>query len=109
MLLEQHEAKHPSEKGENPLQRASKFWGDFESEAQKEFGLGRDLLQGALTRLARSGMYQEITGAFTDYGGGRGYLTPMFAEFMKTLGISSSECQTILTAKECTTELGAEK
>ena len=42
-----------------------------------------------LGRVARTGMYQEITGGYFDYVGGRGYLTAAFADFLSALGINA--------------------
>jgi hypothetical protein len=57
LLLERHEARHPRQPGENPLQRATRFWVCFEGDAEKEFGIDGDVLQGILGRLTRTGMY----------------------------------------------------
>lgn len=91
LLLQRHELKCPQKAGENRLQRTRRFWTDFESDAKEELGISSDNLQAVLTRLTRTGMYQEITGGYFDYGGGRGYLTPALADFLDGLGLSASE------------------
>jgi hypothetical protein len=68
-----------------------RFWADFEANADNELSLDSETLQAMLNRLARTGMYQEITGGYVDYGGGRGYLTPVFAGFLSALAISASD------------------
>lgn len=89
LLLERHEARHPRQPDEIPLQRATRFWVGFEGDAEKELGIDGDVLQAMLGRLTRTGMYLEFTGAYLDYSGGRGYLTPIFTEFLDALGISN--------------------
>jgi hypothetical protein len=88
LLLARHEAKHPMQRSDNRLTRTSYFWSEFASDAQRELGLDGDTLEALLARLTRTGMYQEITGGFFDYTGGRGYLTSTFTEFLRALGIS---------------------
>jgi len=88
LLLGRHEANHPMQQGDNRLSRTTRFWADFVIGAQKELGVDQDSLDAMLGRLARTGMYQEITGAYFDYGGGRGYLTSTFTEFLSALGVS---------------------
>jgi hypothetical protein len=90
LLLHRHESKHPLQKGENRLQRTTHFWAEMEHDAESEFGVNKESLQALLTRMSRTGMYQEITGGYTDYGGGRGYLTTEFEAFLKALGMSPS-------------------
>lgn len=93
LLLERHEATHPLQGNENRLERAGHFWTNFEADAGNELGIDSDNLQAILTRLARTGMYHEITGGYFDYGGGRGHLTPIFAEFLNALGIAASDAR----------------
>jgi hypothetical protein len=91
LLLERHESKNPMQQSDNRLTRTTRFWSDFVSDAQSELGIDGDTLEAMLTRLTRTGMYQEITGAYYDYTGGRGYLTSRFAEFLRALGMSEPE------------------
>jgi hypothetical protein len=82
LLLKRQEDKHPKRENENRLQRTRHFWIDFAGDAEKELGVDRDKLQAMLGRLTRTGMYQEITGAFWDY------LSNNFAEFLSALDLS---------------------
>jgi hypothetical protein len=88
LLLARHEGKHPMQRSDNRLTRTNYFWAEFASDAQRELGLEEDNLESMLARLTRTGMYQEITGAYFDYTGGRGYMTSSFEEFLCALGIS---------------------
>jgi hypothetical protein len=87
LILQRIEARHPLQPTENRLQRTGHFWAEFTIDAQKELGIDAEGLAAMLGRLARTGMYQEITGGYFDYGGGRGYLTVAFAEFLGALGM----------------------
>jgi hypothetical protein len=87
VLLHRHEISHPLQTGENHLMRATHFWADFERDAEAELKISKDTLTALLTRLSRTGMYQEITGAYYDYSGGKGYLTPEFETFLKALDL----------------------
>lgn len=91
LLLRRHELKCPPKAGENRLQRTQRLWADFEIAAKEDLGISSDNLQAVLTRLTRTGMYHEITGGYFDYGGGRGYLTPAFDDFLTALGLTGSE------------------
>ncbi len=88
LLLGRYEANNPMQQDENRLMRAVRFWANFAIEAQEEFGVAEGNVDAMLGRLARTGMYQEFTGNYADYTGGRGYLTSSFTEFLSALGVS---------------------
>jgi hypothetical protein len=86
-ILHKLEQQHPMYPGMNRLQRARVFWNDFEKEAAKAVGVRVDEVQGYLQRLSRTGLYQIITGAYLDYEGGLGHLTPRFERLKERLDI----------------------
>jgi len=77
-ILDRLEQQHPLQSGMNRLQRARKFWIHFEKEAARALGVGLEEVGAYLQRLSRTGLYQPITGAYLDYEGGLGHLTPRF-------------------------------
>jgi hypothetical protein len=85
-LLARHERATPRKEGENDLQRVGRFWPAFASEAEKFFGVSVAMLQSILVRLQRSGCYEEFTGAFYDYTGGRGHLTSLYFKIEQIAG-----------------------
>ncbi|MDO6445341.1 hypothetical protein Q4493_06070 [Colwellia sp. 1_MG-2023] len=84
-ILEVFENNNPKLQNENMLQRCSKFWTDFENEVQHKLGLNPSLLESALSRLQRTGLYSVITGAFMDYEGGQGYLTDSYYQLRRLI------------------------
>jgi len=88
IILHKYEHMNPLE-GRNPLQRATAVWESFQLEVERDIGIPRAQLPAILTRLQRTGLYETITGAYLDYTGGKGCLTPLFHDFVSTLGISS--------------------
>lgn len=87
VILHKYEHMNPLE-GRNPLQRATAVWEAFQQEVELDIGIPRAQLPAILTRLQRTGLYETITGAFLDYTGGKGCLTPLFHDFVSTPGIS---------------------
>jgi hypothetical protein len=86
VVLDEFESKNPLEPGANRLQRAQKFWPEFESKVAKALDITVDEVQAYLQRLTRSGLYQPIVGTYLNYAGGRGYLTPRFEKLKRRLG-----------------------
>ena len=70
---------------ENDLQRANRYWSDFEKTAYDELGIEADELEAYLTRLNRSGLYKTLVGTYLDYTGGRGKTTSLFSRFAEWL------------------------
>jgi hypothetical protein len=64
----------------NPVQRTNRYWSALKAEASASLGLPEASIEPLLTRLSRTGLYQPITGAYLDYEGGRGMLTPLYEE-----------------------------
>ena len=77
-ILSRYERENPLLPGMNRLQRARKFWREFEKEAAQAVEIEPAEVEGYLQRLSRTGLYQPITGAYLDYTGGLGHLTPRF-------------------------------
>jgi hypothetical protein len=84
-ILHKHEAGRPRVTGENPLQHARKFWKNFQGEVKEQAGLEANELEGYLQAISRTGLYQPITGAYLDYEGGLGHLTPRFEKLKSKL------------------------
>jgi len=72
--------------GENDLQRANAIWPKFEALVQQHLGIDSEKLAPMLVRLQRSGCYIEITGAYWDYTGGRGYLSSLYRRLENLAG-----------------------
>jgi hypothetical protein len=64
--------------GLNDLQQANAFWDQFEEHLSRELGIPNVEVASFMSRIARSGCYELITGSYFGYGGGRGKLTPTF-------------------------------
>lgn len=75
----------PREQGDNILIWSKRFWSDFLSAVETELNLPANEITSFLNRLARTGLYEQITGAYLDYAGGIGYLTPRFHRVKKFL------------------------
>jgi hypothetical protein len=87
LILHKHELASPLN-GRNHLQRANAIWNAFALEVRDKVGIEPEHIPAILTRIQRTGLYETITGAFLNYGGGRGYLTALFADFIVTLKIA---------------------
>lgn len=96
LILKRLEDSHPHEMKavegakaelENDLQRATRFWDSFEATVETECGVRPDELRAILTRLNRTGLYETFIGGYYGYTGGKGKLTPMFAEFAEWLQV----------------------
>jgi hypothetical protein len=84
-ILYKYETNTIKSVGDNPLQFARKFWKDFEIEVKESTDIEANELEGYLQGISRTGLYQPITGAYLDYGGGLGYLTPRFQKLKSRL------------------------
>ena len=65
---------------ENDLQFLSKFWNEFEEKMEYELGVSKASVENYMIKISRTGYYQEITGGYFDYTGGKGILTPLYFE-----------------------------
>jgi hypothetical protein len=74
MLFEHHLANSPSDP--NPLARVQPFWKTFVAELEDQLGVHQVEASSFMIRIARTGLYSEITGAYWDYTGGLGITTP---------------------------------
>ena len=75
----------------NILQKADTFWSKFEDDVEQIYKIQPDILQGMLTRLNRTGLYETIVGSFFDYTGGRGYTTSLYNDFRQWVIGNKSE------------------
>lgn len=82
-MLESYENKFTLSDGENELQRANKFWDQFTQDLIQKFNISLAEVRSILTRLTRTGCYEPITGAYFDYDGGMGNLTPLYYKIKK--------------------------
>ena len=85
LILNKYEEKYPIKSGDSPLQRATGIWGAFADEVEKQVGIGLAELTPILTRSQRTGLYEHFTGAYMDYSGGKGCLSPLFHRFLAAL------------------------
>jgi DNA-binding MarR family transcriptional regulator len=89
LILDRWEQQHPLQSGMNRLQRAGTFWAEFEKEVAGTLGVDGVEVEAHLQRLSRTGLYQPITGAYLDYTGGLGYISPRFARLKTRLDPNS--------------------
>lgn len=68
----------PRQKSENDLQWTSAFWREFCRRAQDDLGIYGDEFTSFMNKIERTGLYQQFVGAYLDYSGGVGKLTPHF-------------------------------
>ena len=85
---------------ENDLQRANRFWLQFEQAVSEQLRVESAEFHAVLNRLNRTGLYESIAGTYLDYKGGRGLLTPLFDEFTDWLQITH---ENLATDQELTT------
>lgn len=88
-ILEKYELANPQKQEENSLQRCSRFWEGFIKDVTKTLKIDELEVNAVLTRLNRSGCYQEITGGYFDYTGGKGSLTPLYYKLKKLISEDS--------------------
>jgi hypothetical protein len=74
MLFEHYLANSPADP--NPLARVQPFWNAFVAELEDQLGVQQAEASSFMIRIARTGLYTEITGAYWDYTGGLGITTP---------------------------------
>lgn len=75
----------------NKLQIAEIIWSEFESAVIRETGVSADILKNMLTRMNRTGLFENITGTVWDYEGGKGSTTELYSEFRNWI-IESKPC-----------------
>jgi len=91
VILKQYEEANPQRQEENELKRANRFWDGFLAECATKLKIPTEEINGMLTRLNRTGLYQTIVGAYLDYSGDRGRLTPNFYRFIEKLNTANTE------------------
>jgi len=90
LVLKHYEESYPStEEDDNRLQRAERFWDQFQAECETELNITSHELNGLLTRLNRTGLYQTFVGGYLSYEGDRGHLTPNFYKFIERLMVAN--------------------
>ena len=89
--LDKYESKFPKNVGENDLQRAVRFCGQFTDELEKTLGLPKNEIDAILTRLNRTGCYETFIGGYYNYTGGKGKLTPTFFRLKKLIESEGGE------------------
>jgi len=88
LILEHYEEANPQRNFKNVHTRAELFWEDFQSECSTKLAIPTNELNGVLTRLTRTGLYETI--AFTSMGN-RGRLTRNFYRFIEHLKAAKNE------------------
>ena len=91
LILDRHERLNPLQVSENQLGRANRIWQAFTDEVESSVGIPVKHLAAVMKRLERTGLYEPIIGSYLNYGGGRGYLTPLFESFLQATKISPRE------------------
>lgn len=71
----------PREDQQNDLQWINLFWGEFENRLCTQLGIPHEQVGDFMTRIARTGCYETLTGTYWDYTGGKGKLTPTYRHF----------------------------
>lgn len=79
ILFESHLAG--TDPNSEALQRVMSFWKAFVLDLENNLGVSQNEASSFMNRLARTGLYNEITGAYWDYEGGQGITTPKMARF----------------------------
>lgn len=83
------EYSYPARRGD--IQQANQFWDRFSSEVCSRFSIPNGELNGSLTRLNRTGLYETFIGMYIGYTGGKGKLTPLYAKLEKLIRPEESE------------------
>lgn len=84
-ILERHEKANPARSEQNPVQRTAEYWPQIQDEIARRLRIHIEDVEPLLNRLARTGLYIPITGAYLDYAGGRGQLTSLYYQLAKLI------------------------
>ncbi|QUT05961.1 hypothetical protein KFK14_00130 [Sphingobium phenoxybenzoativorans] len=68
---------------ENPLKRVNPIWEVFVADLESILNVEKEEASSFMTRISRTGLYNEITGTYWDYSGGMGITTPKFERFRR--------------------------
>jgi hypothetical protein len=90
-ILAAFEAEHPKGPDENDLQRATRFWDGFARTGCSTVAIPADELDALLTRLNRTGTYETFVGAYLDYTGGKGKLTPTYFRLADAIRVKAED------------------
>lgn len=91
VILKQYEETNPHRQDDNELKRARRFWDDFLDTCAIKLKIPIEEINGMLTRLNRTGLYQTLVGAYLDYEGDIGRLTPNFYKFVQKLTAADTD------------------
>lgn len=83
LLLDCYLADAPP--ADNPLLRVSAVWDRFVADLDTELCVEPAEASSFMNRIARTGLYNEITGAYWDYTGGKGAPTPKLSRLKELL------------------------
>ncbi|MGI8402662.1 MAG: hypothetical protein ACR2NS_13830 [Gemmatimonadaceae bacterium] len=90
--IERYEEMVPfTDADDNKLQWTNRYWDSLTAQIVNTLGISRDELGAVLFRLARTGCYVPITGAYMDYEGNQGYLSDTYRELKLLLGFMPVE------------------
>jgi hypothetical protein len=78
--LEEFEIANPIQSGQSNLQRASLFWPQYLEKIEEIIYIRSDETPSFIKRIERTGCYLEISGAYWDYTGGKGYTTEKYQQ-----------------------------
>jgi len=83
LMLDRYLSETPLD--DNPLKRVSLVWDEFVAKLERELGVAPVEASSFMNRIARTGLYNEITGMFWDYEGGKGMPTPKLTRLKELL------------------------
>ena len=64
--------------GDNDLRWSRTFWDEFRRTVERQLKIPSDEFTPFMNRLGRTGLYDQLVGAYLNYAGGVGKLTPRF-------------------------------
>ena len=80
--LRNRELAHSWKEGENALQHALRYWGEFKTTIVEAYDVPAESFNAFMARLERTGLYLRITGNYLDYSGDIGTTTPLLARLI---------------------------
>lgn len=81
-ILDKYSSTARSE-AQKDLKWTNQFWNKFEKDITNELKIPKDQIASFMDKIARTGCYEMFTGAYFDYTGGKGKLTPMYQRLKK--------------------------
>lgn len=89
--LYSYEEENPIQKGENDLQRTTRFWSEFENKIKSDLSINSSEIKGLINRINRTGCYLEFTGGYLSYSGGRGQTTGLFRSLVNLINLKDED------------------